>query len=167
MSKIIHQDQYLHGGELSWWGVVWIRYLHIGGILWYRKGTSIWQELEFGTSKHYGKACGSLSSGRIICNYTEWLLAYCIQQSFNSWSQFCSWGLESHRLLCSKCWILVTLTVHSTYCVEPYLCYLWGHNFVIVYTCIILSHHISYVINLVGKTCSNMHNFFLTETIIW
>ena len=38
--------------------------------LWYRKGTRFWQESEFGTSKHYGKAHGSLLSGQTICNHT-------------------------------------------------------------------------------------------------
>ena len=34
----------------------------------YRKGTSILQVPEFGTSKHYGKAHGSLLSGWMICS---------------------------------------------------------------------------------------------------
>ena len=32
--------------------------------------TSIWQEPEFGTSKHYGKAHRTLLSGQMICNNT-------------------------------------------------------------------------------------------------
>ena len=75
---------------------------------WYRTGTSNWQEPQFGTSKHYRKAHGSLLSGWLICNYTA-----CCWPATSSNILIVEYisgtrGFESYSLHCSiKCWILV------------------------------------------------------------
>ena len=55
----------------------------------YRKGTSILQVPEFGTSKHYGKAHGSLLSGWMICSlFTPYIAGYFTSSTPNSWWQY-------------------------------------------------------------------------------
>ena len=63
----------------------------------------------FGTSEHYGKACGSLLSGWMNYNYT----ACCWFPTSNNIlilpSQFWQISFKSYWLHCSKCRILVLL----------------------------------------------------------
>ena len=74
----------------------------------YLKGTSIRQEPEFGTSKHYGKACWSLLSGRIIFYYTVccWpTTSSNILIVDNNSVNGCLVKLKVNWVHCCSCWI--------------------------------------------------------------